>query len=132
MNVVINVRVVLHVERDKIYTENIIHSCLYFLLLAKSTFPFQLCSFLQTQPETFSRSSGIEDLPSGRQSGGKWSKSDNMESSINCEQNGNGIWSDLFIWLTHTTQYRYLGEITKLKERMDERLCGKYVCWGKL
>ena len=40
--------------------------------------------------------------PSGRQSGGKWSKSDNMESSINCEQNGNGIWLDLFIWLTHT------------------------------
>ena len=45
-----------------------------------------------------------------------------MESSINCEQNGNGIWLDLFIWLPHTTQYRYLGEITKLKERKDERL----------
>ena len=54
-----------------------------------------------------------------------------MESSINCEQNGNGIWLDLFIWLTrpehnselepHTTLGA--GEITKLKERRgDERL----------
>lgn len=43
-----------------------------------------------------------------------------MESSINCEQNGNGIWLDLFIWLTHT-QHNIWGEITKLKERKDER-----------
>ena len=49
-----------------------------------------------------------------------------MESSINCEQNGNGIWLDLFIWLTGTEHntaredpHTALGgwEITKLKER---------------
>ena len=48
-----------------------------------------------------------------------------MESSINCEQNGNGIWLDLFIWLTrpeHNTELEPhttlgAGEITKLKER---------------
>ena len=61
---------------------------------------------------------------------GKWSKSDNMESSINCEQNGNGIWSDLFIWLTDT-QHNIWGKLQNWKK---ERMKGcqreiQRICW---